>query len=128
MNSTHPAYAEAWQRIRDVMAGDHAIKRANVPRLDSQTEDEYRGYVERGFFYNATARTVSGYVGMIFHRDPVFQLLAESAGLHPVLNGFVGTTSIRRELLANFDSKPENVSGRSDVDGDQFTVSVDSES
>ena len=80
VNSTHPSYdenAEAWQRIRDVLAGDTAIKRAGekyVPRLDSQTDDEYRAYVERGFFYNATARTVSGYIGMIFRRDPVLQL------------------------------------------------------
>jgi hypothetical protein len=80
VNSTHPSYdanAEAWQRIRDVLAGDSAIKRAGqkyVPRLDSQTDEEYRAYVERGFFYNATARTVSGYIGMIFRRDPVLQL------------------------------------------------------
>ena len=67
---------DAWQRIRDVLAGDSAIKRAGakyVPRLDSQTDDEFRAYVERGFFYNATARTLSGYVGMIFWRDPVLQ-------------------------------------------------------
>src|SRR5687768_8647187 len=80
VNSTHPSYdenAEAWQRIRDVLAGDTAIKHAGekyVPRLDSQTDDEFHAYVERGFFYNATARTVSGYIGMIFRRDPVLLL------------------------------------------------------
>jgi hypothetical protein len=51
---------------RDVLTGDTAIKRAGekyVPRLDSQTDDEFRAYVERGVFYNATARTVSATSG-----------------------------------------------------------------
>ena len=94
VNSTHPSYdenAEAWQRIRDVLAGDTAIKRAGekyVPRLDSQTDDEFRAYVERGFFYNATARTVSGYIGMIFRRDPVLGI------------GMPATSPMRRTLEA----------------------------
>ena len=61
VNSTHPDYDEnlaAWLRIRDVLAGDRAIKRGGekyVARLDSQSDDEFLAYVERGFFYNATA-------------------------------------------------------------------------
>jgi len=42
-----------------------------LARLDSQSETEFEEYVERGFFYNATARTVSGYIGMIFRREDV---------------------------------------------------------
>ena len=44
VNSTHADYGEnvdAWLRIRDVLAGDRAIKRAGekyVARLDSQTD------------------------------------------------------------------------------------------
>lgn len=47
VNSTHLDYdenIEAWSRARDVMAGEHAVKSAGVrylPRLDSQTDDEY---------------------------------------------------------------------------------------
>ncbi len=76
VNSTHPAYdlnLETWQRIRDVIAGDAAIKRGGekyMPRLDSQSDAEYQAYIGRGFFYNATARTVSGYQGLIFRKDP----------------------------------------------------------
>ena len=53
VNSTHPDHDEnldAWLRIRDVLAGDRAIKRAGekyVARLDSQTDEEFRAYVER---------------------------------------------------------------------------------
>ena len=54
VNSTHADYDEnlaAWQRIRDVLAGDTVIKRGGakyVARLDSQSDDEFRAYVDRG--------------------------------------------------------------------------------
>lgn len=87
------------------MAGDRAIKRAGakyVARLDSQSDDEFRAYVERGFFYNATSRTVSGYVGMIFRRDPVLQLPEKSAGLHPALKSFVNDVDLLGTTLGSY--------------------------
>ncbi len=86
VNSTHPAYDlnhETWQRIRDVIAGDAAIKRGGekyMPRLDSQSNAEYQAYIGRGFFYNATARSVSGYLGLIYRKDPILELPQKSAG------------------------------------------------
>src|ERR1051325_11202430 len=112
VNSTHADYddnLDAWQRIRDVLAGDRAIKRAGakyVARLDSQSDDEFRSYVERGFFYNATARTVSGYVGMIFRRDPVLQLPEKSVALHPALKAFLNRVDL---LGTTLDSYAKNV-------------------
>jgi len=91
VNTTYPAYdlnLEAWQRIRDVIAGDAAIKRGGekyMPRLDSQSDSEYQAYIGRGFFYNATARTASGYLGLIFRKDPILELPSKSAALHPAL-------------------------------------------
>jgi hypothetical protein len=47
VNTTHPDYdanLAAWQRARDVMAGEDAVKRAGeryLPRLESQTDEEY---------------------------------------------------------------------------------------
>ena len=108
VTSTHAEYDEnldAWQRIRDVLAGDRAIKRAGaryVARLDSQTDEEFRAYVDRGFFYNATARTVSGYVGMIFRRDPVLQLPEQSASVHPVLKVFLNDVDLLGTTLDSF--------------------------
>ena len=112
VNSTHADYddnLDAWQRIRDVLAGDRAIKRAGakyVARLDSQSDDEFRSYVERGFFYNATARTVSGYVGMIFRRDPVLQLPEKSVALHPALKAFLNDVDL---LGTTLDSYAKNI-------------------
>jgi Domain of unknown function (DUF4055) len=112
VNSTHPDHDEnldAWLRIRDVLAGDRAIKRAGkkyVARLDSQTDEEFRAYVERGFFYNATSRTISGYIGMIFRRDPVLQLPDKSAALHPALKTFINDVDL---LGTTLDSYARNI-------------------
>ena len=47
---------------------------AYVPRLEGQSEEEYRGYVGRALFFNATGRTAEGFSGMVFRRDPVVKL------------------------------------------------------
>ena len=112
VNTTHADYLEniePWQRIRDVLAGDRALKRAGekyVARLDSQSDDEFRAYVARGSFYNATSRTVSGYVGMIFRRDPVLQLPDKSVALHPALKNFVNDVDM---LGTTLDSYAKNL-------------------
>src|SRR6185436_3980360 len=52
VNSTHPEYDNnlpSWERIRDVLLGDAAVKRAGekyVARLDSQSESEFQAYVD----------------------------------------------------------------------------------
>jgi hypothetical protein len=87
VDSTHIQYdanANAWLRARDVFAGEDAVKAAGVrylPRLDSQTDDEYAAYKERASFFNATARTADGFVGLIFRREPSFKLPDDSTGV-----------------------------------------------
>jgi len=109
MHADYLENSEAWQRIRDVLAGDRALKRAGekyVARLDSQSDDEFRAYVERGSFYNATSRTVSGYVGMIFRRDPVLQLPDKSVAVQPALKTFINDVDL---LSTTLDSYAKNL-------------------
>jgi len=59
------------------MAGEDAVKAAGekyLPRLDSQTDEEFAAYVERASFFNATARTAEAYLGLIFRRPPFVKL------------------------------------------------------
>jgi hypothetical protein len=87
VDSTHADYdanVTAWLRARDVFAGEDAVKAAGVrylPRLDSQTDDEYAGYKSRASFFNATARTADGFVGLIFRREPTVKLPAAGSGV-----------------------------------------------
>src|SRR5688572_26603591 len=64
------------------MAGEDAVKAAGqryLPRLDSQTDDEYAAYKERASFFNASARTAEGFLGLIFRRPPFFKMPENSA-------------------------------------------------
>ena len=59
------------------MEGEVAVKGARqryLPRLDSQSDEEYAAYVQRALFFNATARTAEGYCGLIFRRPPFVKL------------------------------------------------------
>ena len=95
VNSTHAEYDatfEAWSRARDVMSGDDAVKAAGVrylPRLDSQTDQEYMAYKERASFFNATSRTSEGYVGLIFRRPPFIKVPDSNSGLGGALSEFL---------------------------------------
>src|SRR5438552_1139299 len=77
VSATHPEYDSslpAWSRARGVLAGEDAIKKAGeryLPRLDSQSEEEYAAYKARASFFGATARTLEEYLDLIFRRAPV---------------------------------------------------------
>src|SRR5512137_1287487 len=56
------------------LAGEHAVKAGgekSLPRLDSQTDEEFGAYVKRASFFNATARTAEAYLGLVFRRPPL---------------------------------------------------------
>src|SRR5512139_2628362 len=98
VNTTHPEYdlmAATWLRARDVLAGEDAIKAAGekyLPKLESQSEEEYQAYKARAVFFNATARTLAGYVGMIFRKPPYVRLPenTEVGGQKPEVRSALG--------------------------------------
>jgi hypothetical protein len=62
-----------WQRCRDVVAGEDAVKLAReqyLPRLGGQTNEEYDAYLMRALFYGGTGRTKSALVGLALGKDP----------------------------------------------------------
>ena len=98
VNSSHPDFdftLPAWKRARDVIAGEDAVKlgcEKYLPRLDSQSDDEYKAYKTRASFFNATSRTADGYVGLIFRRVPALKLpeslRTATSGLANALSAF----------------------------------------
>src|SRR5688572_26848787 len=87
IDTQHPEYLVAypyWSRARAVLAGEEAVKRAGtklLPQIDGHSSLEYDAYKKRANFFNATARTLNGYVGMVFRREPSTVL---PEGLEPV--------------------------------------------
>jgi len=100
VNNTHPDFDTAlpgWNRARDVMAGEDAIKAAGIrylSKLDSQTEEEYSAYKSRASFFNATARTAEVYLGLIFRRPPFIKLPDDSSALAKAMEEFVNDTDM----------------------------------
>jgi hypothetical protein len=93
-NTEYDASRFRWKRCRDVIAGRDALIQNYVsntrysgslynpsfdtnnylPRLTGQTDIEYITYQERAAFFNASARTLDAFTGMIFSKDPVYKL------------------------------------------------------
>src|SRR5512138_2232718 len=93
-HSTHADYdgfLPAWSRARDVLAGEDAVKAASeryLPRLDSQSDEEYAAYKARASFFGATARTVKEYLDLVFRKAPAFALCATAGRPAEELKGF----------------------------------------
>lgn len=72
----HPEYTKRlpqWIRCRDAIAGQDAVHAKGItylPKLNDQSDPDYDAYKKRALFYNATKRTVSGLVGMLFRKPP----------------------------------------------------------
>jgi hypothetical protein len=113
-NSTHPDYdlnTAAWMRVRDIVAGDDAIKAAGVrylPRLDGQSDDEYEAYKARAAFFNATARTADGFVGLIFRREPTVKLPDRVSGVAGALRVFAEDVDLMGTSLYTFSKNVVN--------------------
>lgn len=79
VNSPHSEYTanlEKWNRARAVLGGEDAVKNGGVlylPKLSDQDTDDYESYKARAVFFNATARTVDSFVGMIYRKDPTVE-------------------------------------------------------
>lgn len=103
VDTTHKEYDAnryKWQRCRDVIEGRDAIVKKlkyktngqystnysgslynpeymgndYLPRLINQSEPDYIAYQERAGFFNATGRTLDAFTGMIFAKDPTWEL------------------------------------------------------
>jgi hypothetical protein len=82
IGSTHAEYSARlaeWSRARDVLAGEDAVKaeaEKYLPRLDSQTDEEYGAYKARASFLGATSHTLEEYLDLVFRRAPATKLEA----------------------------------------------------
>ena len=108
VNSTHGDYdanLSAWSRARDVFAGEDAVKLAGeryLPKLDSQSDDEYKAYRDRAAFFNATARTADGFVGLILRREATVKLPDPSSGVGKALATFADDADMLGTTLAAY--------------------------
>ena len=102
----HLEYAAAlpvWLRHRDVLRGEDAVKargQVYLARLDGMSDEDYRAYVQRACFFNATARTAAGMVGMIFRRDARTSIDEKAINLADVDLAGTSFTNYAKELVS----------------------------
>lgn len=76
VNTEHPEYIankHRWSRMRAVAEGQdriHAERERWLPRLSKESNEDYNARLKRSSFFNATARTIEGLVGMVMRVDP----------------------------------------------------------
>jgi hypothetical protein len=103
INANHPdydLYSPSWSRARDVLAGEDAVKAAGeryLRRIQDHDLLDYDAYRSRATFYNATARTASGYIGMIFRRAPFVKLPGA-----PAMQEFTGDSDLLGTTLYGY--------------------------
>ena len=73
LHGQYEAAADFWRTCRDVMAGEQAMKGAGeryLMKLPKMSAEDFSAYGRRALFYNGTARTVVGLLGLVFSKPP----------------------------------------------------------
>ena len=84
-----------WQKCRDFVEGAEAVKKAAdayVPRPSGLDDGEFRAYIQRGAFFNATQRTVDSLVGLVMAKPPAVEIGAQLESLTEYFDG-AGSTA-----------------------------------
>lgn len=83
VNKTHPDYDEmlpVWKRCTDVTDGTRKLWEFGpdyLPYLTDETEEEYQARLHRAVLFNATWRTIVGYLGLLFRKPAVITMPEE---------------------------------------------------
>jgi hypothetical protein len=78
VKTTHPEYDKMlpqWSKCCDVIDGTRALREKTteyLPKLEDETDASYKARLNRTTLYNATYRTIVGFLGMLFRKPPVF--------------------------------------------------------
>lgn len=101
----HRDNADKWRRCRDFVSGADAVKAAGavyVPRPSGLDDREFRDYVARGSFFNATQRTVDSLIGLVMAKPPAIEMPAELEALALNLDGAGSTAEdFARDVVAD---------------------------
>lgn len=80
VKTLHPdyqIYSPKWRLVRDSVEGESAIKRVPeryLPEFVPSDPQRYKRYVERAYFLGVTGRTRAALSGMVFRKDPSYEL------------------------------------------------------
>lgn len=80
VKTLHPDYqfySPKWRLVRDAVEGESAIKRTPeryLPEFTPKDPERYRKYLDRAYFLGVTGRSRAAMTGMVFRKDPTYEL------------------------------------------------------
>jgi len=83
VKTLHPDYqifSPKWRLVRDAVEGESAIKRVPqryLPEFIPNDPQRYDRYVKRAYFLGVTGRTKAALAGMVFRKDPMYEMPPE---------------------------------------------------
>lgn len=85
LNPQYEKYADKWQRCRDAIEGEDAVKDAGkryLPELPGHRgkPEDYKAYKDRSLFLEAAARTLQGLSGAVFSKAPSIEAPTAAEG------------------------------------------------
>lgn len=85
-NPQHAAWSKAWVLMRHTLSGQramhqHAEAQGYLPRLSGESTTNYAARLARSPWYNATWRSLEGFVGMLFRKEPNVKVSARAEKL-----------------------------------------------
>lgn len=98
VNSVRPEVqnsSKRWDIVRDCLGGSEAVKAKGVTYLPApnavdtsqSNQTRYAQYKERAIFYNVTKRTIDGWIGQVFSRDPLCEIPDGMDALYDDISG-----------------------------------------
>ena len=74
-SAQHEARTDEWKKVRATAAGRAKVIEGEdfVKRLPGHDNETYKQFKNRGYFLNATARSIEGLVGLLFRKAPQAQ-------------------------------------------------------
>ena len=88
-----------------MLAGEDAVRSAGekyLPRLDSQSDEEFLAYRKRASFFNATARSAEGFIGLVFRRPPFVKVPESQSGVGRALAAFLNDADMLGTTLPGY--------------------------
>jgi hypothetical protein len=70
--------------------------------LESQSDDEYKAYGARAAFFNASARTAEGFIGLVCRRPPFIKVPEPNSAIGKALGEFINDADMLGTTLAKY--------------------------
>lgn len=100
-NKIYTMFLPKWKKCRDVIQGEDSVKmfrEVYLPKASGMDDEDYKSYLMRAQFFNASGRTLDGLSGMINRKETITQV---PKGMEQLLNNVDGKGHSLTQFIAS---------------------------